>query len=119
VTFRDCLGRATWALEAAYHAITDTIVGAIRVALAIGAFVRGLLILGLCIAMLTGLGWLAYLAWGHPERIGLAIGVIAVPLILRFLLAGFAGGRRSQTNTDKSHLESRGNPASINFTGRR
>lgn len=119
MTFRDGLSRVIEALEVAYYGIGDAMVVFVQAAVAVGAFVRGLLFFGFCVAVLSGLGWLAYLAWGHPERVGIAIGVIAVPLILRFLLSGFSSDRRSHPKADNPVLESRSNPASINFSGKR
>ena len=119
MTFQDGLSRVVGALEGVYYGIGDAMMAAVQGFISVGVFVRGLLLFGLCAAVLTGLGWLAYLAWGHPERIGVAIGVIAVPLILRFLFAGFTGDRRSHPKADNSVLESRSNPASINFSGKR
>ena len=119
MTFRDCISRVIGTLEVAYYGIGDAMVAVVQFAVAVFTFVRGLLLFGFCVAVLTGLGWLAYVAWGHPERIGLAIGVIAVPLILRFLFAGFTGDRRSHPKADNSVLDSRNNPASINFSGKR
>ena len=119
MTFRDGLSRVIGALDTAYYGIGDAVVAVVQFAVAVGVFVRGLLLFGVCVAVLIGLGWLAYLGWGHPERIGIAIGVIAVPLILRFFLAGLADDRRSHRKADNSFLESRNNPASINFSGKR
>lgn len=119
MTFRDGLGRVIGAVETAFYAFGDALTILIRVLVAIGAFVRAVFLLLICVAVLSGLGGIAYLAWGHPERIGVAIGIIAIPLMLRFMLAGFTSNRRSSLSADNSVLESRSNPASINFSGKR
>jgi hypothetical protein len=119
VTYRDFFGRVALALESAFYATGDFLAAFLRAAVAVGAFVRMVFVAGFWLVLLGGVSGLAYLLWGHPERIGIAIGVIAIPLILRFFLAGFTQARRAPSGTDQNQLESRDNPASINFSGRR
>jgi hypothetical protein len=119
VTYRDFFGCVTLVLESAFTASGNFMAALLRAVVAVGAVVRVVIIAGFWLALLSGVGGLAYLLWGHPERIGIAIGVIAIPLVLRFFLAGFTQARRATSRTDQNHLESRDNPASINFSGRR